>query len=93
MSSTETNAKRKAANATAAEEANAKAVAEKPVAKKRATKAKASSKAAGKASEEVVDNEEQTELRPTTPKLKKRLKTIPLASSSARPKTTPLSSR
>ncbi|WP_396276858.1 RNA polymerase sigma factor [Glutamicibacter creatinolyticus] len=61
MSSTETNAKRKAANATAAEEANAKAVAEKPVAKKRATKAKASSKAAGKASEEVVDNEEQTE--------------------------------
>jgi len=61
VSSTETNAKRKAANATAAEEANAKAVAEKPVAKKRATKAKASSKAAGKASEEVVDNEEQTE--------------------------------
>ena len=63
MSSTETNAKRKAANATAAEETNAEAVAGEPVAKKRATKAKASTKkaAAAKDSDEVVEDEDQVD--------------------------------
>lgn len=62
MSSTETNAKRKAATATEAEEVNAEAVADKAVAKKRATKAKASNKkAAGKDSEENTDSEDQIE--------------------------------
>ncbi|MCW4464453.1 RNA polymerase sigma factor [Glutamicibacter sp. MNS18] len=61
MSSTETNAKRKAANATAAEEAGAEAVAEEPVAKKRATRAKAPAKKAATAKEtdDVVEGEDQ----------------------------------